>query len=46
MKKTWYEIYIDEINEKGSISNYVNDRRKNFCRNRMVYRKWKGSKKV
>lgn len=26
MKKTWYEIYIDEINEKGSISNYVNDK--------------------
>ena len=26
MKKTWYEIYVDEINEKGSIINYVNDK--------------------
>ena len=26
MKKTWYEIYIEEINEKGTIINYVNDK--------------------
>ena len=24
--KTWYEIYTDEINQKGSIINYVNDK--------------------
>lgn len=26
MKKTWYEIYIDEIKEKKSISNYIDDK--------------------
>ncbi len=26
MKKTWYEIYVKEIEEKGTISNYINDK--------------------
>lgn len=26
MKKSWYEIYTKEIEEKGSVSNYVNDK--------------------
>ena len=26
MKKTWYELYVDEINKKGTIMDYVNDK--------------------
>ncbi len=26
MKKNWYDIYIEEINEKGSLINYVDDK--------------------
>lgn len=29
MKKSWYQIYLEEINEKGSMSNYVVDKIKN-----------------
>lgn len=29
MKKSWYEIYLEEIQEKGTMSNYVNDKIKN-----------------
>ena len=26
MKKTWYELYMEEINKKGTIMDYVNDK--------------------
>lgn len=29
MKKSWYQIYLEEIEEKGSMSNYVIDKIKN-----------------
>lgn len=46
MKKTWYEIYIDEINEKGSISNYVNDKIKTKKNLIDLIKKYSPNKKI
>ena len=46
MKKTWYEIYINEINEKGSISNYVNDKIKTKKNLIDLIKKYSPNKKV
>lgn len=46
MKKTWYEIYIDEINEKGSISNYVNDKIKTKKKLIDLIKKYSPNKKI
>ena len=46
MKKTWYEIYIDEINEKGSISNYVNNKIKTKKNLIDLIKKYSPNKKI
>jgi ribosomal protein L11 methyltransferase (prmA) len=46
MKKTWYEIYIDEINEKGSINNYVNDKIKTKKNLINLIKKYSPNKKI
>lgn len=46
MKKTWYEIYIDEINEKGFISNYVNDKIKTKKNLIDLIKKYSPNKKI
>lgn len=46
MKKTWYEIYIDEINEKVSISNYVNDKIKTKKNLIDLIKKYSPNKKI
>ena len=30
-KKSWYEIYLNEIDEKGTMLNYVNDKMIEIC---------------
>ena len=46
MKKTWYEIYINEINEKGSISNYVDDKIKTKKNLINLIKKYSPNKKI
>ncbi len=46
MKKSWYEIYINEIEEKGSISNYVNDKIKTKKNLIELIKKYSPNKKI
>lgn len=46
MKKTWYEIYVKEIEEKGSISNYTNDKIKTKKNLIELIKKYSTNKKV
>lgn len=46
MKKTWYEIYVNEIEEKGSISNYVNDKIKTKKNLIELIKKYSTNKKI
>lgn len=46
MKKTWYEIYIKEIEEKKSISNYINDKIKTKKNLIELIKKYAPNKKI
>lgn len=46
MKNTWYRIYINEINEKGSIINYINDKIKTRKTIIKLIRKYSPNKKI
>lgn len=46
MKKTWYEIYTNEIEEKGTISNYVNDKIKTKKNLINLIKKYSPNKKI
>ena len=44
--KTWYDIYTDEINQKGSIINYVNDKIKTKKNLINLIKKYSKNKKI
>ena len=46
MKNTWYEIYVKEIEEKGSILNYVNDKIKTKKNLIKLIKKYSANKKI
>ena len=46
MKKTWYEIYMDEINEKGTINNYIKDKIKTKKNLINLIKKYSPNKKI
>ena len=46
MKKTWYEIYIKEIEEKKTISNYINDKIKTKKNLIELIKKYAPNKKI
>lgn len=44
--KTWYQIYMNEIDEKGSISNYINDKIKTKKNLINLIKKYSPNKKI
>lgn len=46
MKKSWYDIYMEEINEKGTIINYVNDKIKTKKNLIKLIKKYSPNKKI
>jgi ribosomal protein L11 methylase PrmA len=46
MKKTWYKLYVEEINETGSLSNYIINKLKSKKKLINLIKKYSPNKKI